>query len=67
MLFLKTLQLAESWRDGSSLFHSMMVDEKNMFLNKLCLKRKEGVLVNVPCWTLLFMKANTPYNIMISD
>ena len=44
ILFLKTLQLVEFQREGSSLFHSRIVDGKNVFLKKLCLKLEEGML-----------------------
>ena len=42
MLFLRTLWLIEFQRDRSSLLHSMMADENNVLLKKLCLKLKEG-------------------------
>ena len=43
MLFLKTLQLAEFRREVSSLFHYKIVDGKNLFLKKLCLKIEDLV------------------------
>ena len=38
VIFLKTLLLAEFRRNGSSLFHFMMVDEKNVLLKNAYLK-----------------------------
>ena len=44
ILFLKMLQLAEFRRERSSLFHSKIAEEKNVFFKKICLKLKEGAL-----------------------
>ena len=44
IFFLKILRLGEFWISGSSLFHSMMTDGKKVFLKKLCLILKWGIL-----------------------
>ena len=44
IIFLETLKLADFRREGSSLFYSRIVDDKNTFLEKLSLKLKEGML-----------------------
>ena len=53
ILFLKTLKLAECWKEGSSLFHSEAVDEKNVFLKKSSLWLKKGVLATCLVWYAL--------------
>ena len=44
IFFLKILRLGAFWISGSSLFHSMMTDGKKVFLKKLCLTLKWGIL-----------------------
>ena len=44
ILFLKILRLGAFWISGSNLFHSMMTDGKKVFLKKLCLTLKWGIL-----------------------
>ena len=44
IFFLKILRLGTFWISGSSLFHSMMTDGKKVFLKKLCLTLKWGIL-----------------------
>ena len=53
ILLLKTLELAEFRMEGSSLFHSKIVDPKNVFLKKLCLKLKEGMSATCLVWYTL--------------
>ena len=43
MLSLKELKLVEFQIAGSSLFNSIVVDEKKVFLKKLCLIFTEGI------------------------
>ena len=50
IVFLKTLDLAEFQREGSSLLHSKKADGRNVFLKKLCLKLKEGTLATRLVW-----------------
>ena len=40
----KILRLGSFWISGSSLFHSIMTDGKKVFLKKLCLTLKWGIL-----------------------
>ena len=46
ILFLKVLRLFELCIDISRLFHSIITDEKKDFLKKLCLKWKQGILLD---------------------
>ena len=47
ILFLKVLRLFELCIDISRLFHSIITDGKKEFLQKLCLKWKQGILLDV--------------------
>ena len=44
IFFLKILRLGVFWISGFSLFHSIVTDRKKVFLKKLCLTLKWGVL-----------------------
>ena len=46
ILFLKVLRLFELFIDVSRLFHSIITDVKKEFLKKLCLKWKQGILLD---------------------